>query len=681
MRLCRFIVLIVLAGSFVRAATERTLTKAIEVRSLSFAEAATGIPVELRGVVVFLENASAVFVQDETSTTFFRTHATQLPKIGDEIAIHGRTRMGLYLPGLDYSTFEVLGHRAMPPGIPARYDDLVFSRYHYQRVAVEGVVRAISALGAKGSLVRLAMGSRVLEAQVEAPSEPNRVLVDYKVRITGLAVGVINKRRQLVQPYLRVSGWDEVEVMAPAPPVSEVPAISAEELLAFRVSGHGEQRVRIGGTVTAVLPNEQVFLRQDNIAFAVRLAQPASLAVGDDVAVVGFPEMDRSTAAVVDAEIVRRQAGVPPEPIALASPDRIDDIHDAALVRVTGAVRDSFKTDDGVTLLLDGKGRTVQARIPSVNDPPAIGTIVAVTGIAQVELSRSNSGFSASTGIVTLRGRSADDLGVLRAPPWWTVRRLGLVLAALAGIVALAFLWIAILRRQVDRQTTALRERIESEATLEERQRIARDFHDTLEQELAGVSLRLDALATRQSDEKGRQLVSASRNLVSRIQAETRDLIGDLRDTPESAGDLRAALGAVAERQTGDSGVEIRFASAGVFPRVEPRIVHDLRMVARESVTNAVKHGQATRVEITLEGEPLQLVLRVRDNGRGFDPATAQAEMRGHFGCAGMRERARKIGANITWDSRPSEGTTVVITLALAANGQARGSAGAALPA
>jgi signal transduction histidine kinase len=636
------------------------LTTALEVRSLSPAEAERGREVALRGVVVFVEGPSAVFVQDATSTTFFRTQQLPLPSVGDEIELRGKTRMGLYLPGLDFSSFRVVGQRALPPGIRATYDDLVFGRFHYQRVAVEGIVRAITPLDPHRSLVRLAMGSRLLDARIEQPPQDARALIDTHVRVTGLAAGFINKaRRQLVQPYVRVLGWNEVDVLAAAPPLGAVPQISAEELLTFQVSGRGEHRVRIEGVVTAVFPHEQVFLQQGDLAFGVRLATPTPLSVGDRIVVAGFPEMDRFSASVVDAMVVERASGTAPAAVQIESPDKLDEALDGKLIAVTGVLRDIFKTEEGNTVLLAGKQRTLQTRLPEAVTPPPIGARVQVTGIYQVESAVASSGFITSPALVSLRAREADDLVVLQQPPWWNARRLGGVLAALAAVTLFAALWIAVLRRQVRRQTEALRERIEAEAALEERQRIAREFHDTLEQELAGVSLRLDALATRDLDEKGRGLVAASRNLVSRIQTETRDLISDLRDATERSGDLVAALTALAGRWTVDSGVEVRLSAPRDLAPLRPATVHDLRMIARESITNAVKHARATHVSLELERRENELLLRIVDNGCGFDPAAVAKQKRGHFGCAGIAERARKIGASVTWQSTLQKGTTV----------------------
>lgn len=647
----------------VQSAHAQLLTTALEVRSLSFSEAEQGHPARLRGIVVFIEPA-AVFLQDDTSTTFFRPKRLGALRPGDEIEVQGRTRMGLYLPGLGEADFQVRGHRALPDGIPASYDDLASARYHYQRVAVSGIVRSVRPVEEGLSLLRLAMGSRILDVRVEMPPERGRTLVDSRVRVMGLAAGFINERRQLVQPYVRVIGWDDIAVMEPPPRIDSVPRISAAELLAFRVSGHFEQRLRIEGVVTAAVGPDRLFLREGPTAFAVRLAEPAGCQVGDRVEVIGFAEMDRSSASVVDAQILGRTPGPAPEPVNIGSVDDLRGMHDADLVAITARVRDSFRTEDGVEVLLHGGSRVVQARLPDAMSPPEPGSRLRLIGICRVE-PQSGRGFSSRAGMVSVRARSPADVAVLERPSWWTTRRLAGIVGGLAALTLLAGVWITALRRQVRRQTQALRQRIETEAVLEERQRIAREFHDSLEQELAGVSLRLDALATRELDEKGRTLIATSRHLVSRIQTETRNLISDLRDSSESAGDVTSALAGVATRVAADTGVDVRLEAAPGMPTLSAGTVHDLRMIARESVQNALKHGEATQVTIRVAAENDKLVLRVIDNGTGFNPATAHKPPRGHFGCAGIRERTRKLHGQVEWRSEPDRGTTVEITLPL----------------
>lgn len=648
----------------------RLLTTALEIRSLSPAEADRGIPVRLRGVVVFVEGPSALFLQDDTSTAFFRLERPPLPRVGDEIELTAKTRMGLYLPGVDYAAYRVLGRRSLPPGIPVQYDDLHFSRHHYQRVTVEGIVRSVLPLNANRSVIRLAMGSRVIEVRIEGGPREVHPLIDSRVRITGLAAGLINSpRRQLVQPYVHADSWDELEVVTPAPPASAAPVVSAEELLAFRIDGLGERRVRLEGVVTADFGHEGVFLRQGANAFAVRFTRPTPVAPGETLSIAGFPSMDRFSASVIDAELISRRAGPAPTPTDVPALDELysrpenqqSDHYDGHLVRVIGTLRDTFKGPAGSTLLVQGSQRTVQVRIHNEFEPPPVGSVLRVAAICQVETTLFATGFRGDPGLVSLRPTDAASIEVLRRPSWWTPRRLTGVLAALGGVTLVAGLWIALLRRQ----TESLRRRIALAAANEERQRIAREFHDTLEQELAGVSLRLDGLATRVTDDKARTLVADSRSLVSRIQTETRDLISDLRDPAETAGDLVAALGSVALRFRAEGETDVCVEAPTLIPTLPAATVHDLRMIARESVSNALRHGRAARVLIEVATTSAHLRLRVIDNGLGFDPSADPPGRRGHFGCAGIRERGRKIGADVVWHSALQRGTTVEVTLPL----------------
>ncbi|MBC7366485.1 MAG: hypothetical protein H7343_06665 [Undibacterium sp.] len=103
----------------------------------------------------------------------------------------------------------------------------------------------------------------------------------------------------------------------------------------------------------------------------------------------------------------------------------------------------------------------------------------------------------------------------------------------------------------------------------------------------------------------------------------------------------------------------------GVAPSEAAGTVHGLRMIARESVTNALKHAGATSVKIQLQTERGGLVMRVVDNGRGFDPTARIAGKRGHFGCAGVRGRSRKPGAAVVWRTALGAGTTVEVSLPL----------------
>lgn len=642
------------------------LHTALEVRSLSPETAESGQPVDLRGIVVFSDPPSTIFFQDETAGTFFRLDGRVPPAPGSEVRVIGSTMPGLYLPGIHEATFEILGQPGLPAAIPATLDDLLSGRYHYQRVSVEGIVRKISSNDENTAIVRLDLGSRVIAVQVETVAEGGKDLVDARVRVTGLAAGEVNHRRQLVEPYLRCHDWSDLAVVTPARPVDEIGDISPGEILTFAVGGSMRHRVRLTGSVLAAFGEGEIFLRSEESGIAVQLVETERRPeVGDGIVVVGFPEMDRFSARLADASIVSRRAeGDEPAALPVSVSDLLEGLHDNDLVSVEADLVELYRSERGAVLLLREGEESLLVEAPDVPDELAAGARVRATGIAVVESARRSGEYRAEPDRVVLRQRGPDDLAVLRAPTWWTPGRLAAGLVVFLVATVLAGLWILLLRRQVARQTAALRHRIEHEAVLEERQRLAREFHDTLEQQLAGLVLRLDAAVAKGGDEKLRGFLEGSRSLVSRIQSETRNLVSDLRQDPGEAADLVGTLGELLDAGSAGVGPALSMVSpAGGVPPLPSRTVHHLRMIAQESITNAIKHAAARHVTLVVETPPGGIVLRIRDDGRGFDPAAATSGKSGHFGCMGMRERCRKIGAAIDWQSAAGEGCEVTVTL------------------
>ena len=643
------------------------LKTALAVRSLPPEEARQGLPVELRGTVIFVEGPrGTVFIQDGTAGSFFRSIAEVTLRPGDEVEVKGQTAIGLYLPGIEKAAYRLERHGEVPPGTPASYADLLSGRYHYQRVAVEGIVQSAVPAGEEGrSRLQLAVGQDLLDVRVHAPPEETRSLVDSRVRIEGLAAGTINNRRQLVQPSVWLQDWSGVTVLEPAVPDAQVPLIPGANLLAFKVTGQGGHRVRVAGTVVASFPDGAVYIRDGVTAVGLQLSLPALLNPGDQIEAVGFPQMQRFSAAMTRAAILQQTPGTPPPPTALSFAELLKGAHDNDLVAVTGTVANLFRAEEGHVLVLQGEGgRSIRASLPLTDFAAPVGAEVRVTGVCLVEASR-NAGFKSLPSMVSLRVRNAADLEILRSPSWWTARRMGMAVAALALVVLLAGLWIAALRRQVRRQTAALRRRIEHEAALEERQRIAREFHDTLEQGLAGLCLRLEAIQARGIDEKSSTLLKASRGLVSQIQAETRSLVSDLRDPSEESGDLASALSALVERHPEGCVPQLQVEVKSPLPSLPSRVLHHMRMIAQEAVTNALKHANAQRITLGLEVRESELIMTIADDGSGFDPATARVNKAGHFGCIGIEERCEKLGAKPEWRTAPGQGTTVEVTLPL----------------
>ncbi|MFO1486691.1 MAG: sensor histidine kinase [Verrucomicrobiaceae bacterium] len=678
------------------------LNRAIDIRTLPYERSLEKLPVDLTATIGFIESATTAFVQDDTAGTHlhFKPGRTDL-HVGDQVRIRGTTTAGLYFPGVDVTELVILGHAAPPAAVPAAYDDLATGRFHYQRVVVEGLGRTLTPLDENRSLLRLAMGSRVIEVRVDSPPESAPDIVDARLRITALAAGGINDRRQLVFPYLRVTDWSDVTITQPAKPFTEKPWVSVTNLLRFTGKpDEAAQSVRVHGLVLASFPDGRLYARDQNPAtppstesgmpdidvvqpaICIRLGLQYELNPGDNFVATGFPVMEGFTASLADARLLEVASGPAPEPVRVTLQTLLDGSHDADLVQLDHPVTllDHFRTANGYELRIDAGGTTLRAFMPRdyfvgstanivIGSIPSAhvdsdgnlalekGAMLAVTGICQIE-STTDKGFRSRPALASLLLRGPADLLVLNPAPFWNAKRLIIAIAILGGIILLTLFWITQQRRQI----TRLERKIAHQATLDERQRIAREFHDTLEQELTGLSLRLDAATTRPLEDKARGLLETSRNLVSRIQSEARNLVSDLRDT-EHTTTLPEALQLLASRAPETITIKLDILP---IPPIPPHVTHHLRMIAQEAVTNALKHAQATEITLHLSSTPTILTLRITDNGRGFDPTAETHGKPGHFGCIGIRERARKVGADVKWESTEAKGTSVCLSLPLA---------------
>jgi signal transduction histidine kinase len=253
-----------------------------------------------------------------------------------------------------------------------------------------------------------------------------------------------------------------------------------------------------------------------------------------------------------------------------------------------------------------------------------------------------------------------------------------------ATVAGIAIGWVVLLRRQVARQMGLLETTLQAEATAEERQRIAREFHDSLEQGLAGLSLRLDVAAHEAGDERTRGVLRQQRQLLGGLQTEARGFLWDLRDPVHVEGSLMESIAAQLRLLQPLSAAEIVLDAAGSSTDVAPAVQYQLVRIVREAVTNAIRHARARRIDVGLRleeqpGDPGRVCLTVADDGEGFDIESRSA-VEGHYGLRGMRERARRIGAEFVVESGHGCGTRIVVTVLVRAetaglgNGEPAGS-------
>jgi signal transduction histidine kinase len=207
-------------------------------------------------------------------------------------------------------------------------------------------------------------------------------------------------------------------------------------------------------------------------------------------------------------------------------------------------------------------------------------------------------------------------------------------------------------------QMARLGDQARQAAILEERNRIARDIHDTLAQGFTGVVLNLEAASrTLKKDNLGQALehIEHARNLAQAGLAEARLSVRALRPEALQQADLANALQALLRRAEASGTLHARFAELGDRIPLPGEVESELLRIAQEGVTNVLKHAGAQHVELNLVFDPGALRLSIVDDGVGFDPR----QRHDGFGLLGMRERAERIGARLLVVSTPAGGTRV----------------------
>ncbi len=201
------------------------------------------------------------------------------------------------------------------------------------------------------------------------------------------------------------------------------------------------------------------------------------------------------------------------------------------------------------------------------------------------------------------------------------------------------------------------------QAVLAERNRIARETHDTLAQGFIAVSVQLEVVARllNTSVDGAREHLEQARTLTRECIQEARSSIWNLRSQGAGREDLAAAITTAAERITANSSTKARIQVSGTRHSVGPAIESELIRIAQEAVTNAVRHARAEYVDVTLLFEEKVLRMRIKDDGCGFDGSPEVYRQNGHFGLTGMRERAAQIGGKFEVVSKKGSGTEVKV--------------------
>jgi len=257
-------------------------------------------------------------------------------------------------------------------------------------------------------------------------------------------------------------------------------------------------------------------------------------------------------------------------------------------------------------------------------------------------------------------------------PAWyqtlWFQAAVILLIGAIGAVVAMT-----VQRTRHRREQQALT--VQYQSTLAERSRIAQELHDTLLQGFTGITLQLRGIQRvlgRRPEAGAAALKDVLASADIALQ-DARHMIWDMRAVELEGRDLGDALESAARSAVAGSTVSLVFSVSGNRIPLPLSVETTAFRIGREAVVNAVKHAEPHKVEMKLEYGPRTLLLEVADDGRGIAPGAMEAAASGgHWGIAGMRDRAQRAGGTLEIASEPGQGTRVTLSLPIGGREAAR---------
>ena len=699
-------------------------------------------PVRVRGSVTFTNHRLGIaFVQDSSGGIGYdpRTRAsTKFPIPGDTVEVEGflTRRQGLAMILKNSSDFGAPEVHPVPdektaiPALPFDLDDAAQLRLDGHLTRVSGVVRRISVPPLENAPMLVEISTPSGYAIARLPwREPQSVLdqwLDCPVTLTAVLVCradppllpedasalllVSYRSRWVLQPRALEEAFN-------SPPITALSDIQATPRTNAR------QRIHLQGIVTAARPRAWVCLRTEDGSIEVTTRQLANFVPGQRLAVAGWPQNVEGRLTLQDGICRSIGHSGAPAPIHLEQ-GFFHPRMQRELVSLTGTLhthtmpggipRHTLALPSGVHCHLAWQTFLRPNQMRHLLE----GSRIQITGICHIHSPGSFAAVADDTSpSISIHPRSLTDLTLLEGPSWWTPARLTLTVWLLSALAGLALPGALIFRWQLWRQARRIRE-IESHAAAEEeRLRIAREFHDSLQQQLSSAALHLETLkgAIHAAPDMLPRLIEDTTAMLRHCQVEARHTIWDLRSETTLATGLIASLKNWLENRVQPSiTTRIEFTHEGLEAPLPEAIALQLMRIVQESVHNALTHASARHIRVhlsTVAAAPAQrkrltqrfhltkatsripiqgkrpfafpadstelalqpqrpptmphLHLLIQDDGIGFDPRLLSSPPPGHYGLAGLKERATKIRAHLEISTHPQTGTRISLHLPL----------------
>lgn len=600
------------------------------------------------------------------------------PTVGDIIAVHGIACINpLREPWFKQVTFCKLGHDRPPEPLVMKIASLSPERHHLRLVATQGTVIDVQHDEIDVRFDRLDLkdnGALIPVSVLHSPA--NLSLLDTEIRVCGTYTRNSNGYRKFAGPQIEAFQTNAISILRRSggpfdcPVLEESVYVTPQDLLKL-----GKRRIT--GTVLATWQKDHILVEHSlgriaTVRLAGHLPPPK---VGSRVTVAGYPETDSFRINLTKARY-RTESESPPAdvrtPVLTLSQlfygqgkgrTIISDRH-GCLLQVCGRVilpRTNGDSAERIDLICNDLRVPIDtSNCPHAMDGLSAGCEVEVTGVCILEFD----GWTPYDTLPRITGfaivlRTADDLRIVARPPWWTPLRLGILVAALLLVLVIILIWNLMLKKLANRRGREMLRaqigEIRSSLKTEERTRLAVELHDSLAQTLTGVSMEIataDRYGKANPDEMLRHHEIAVRALTS-CRNELRNSLWDLRNQSLDGINVDEAIRRTLLPHLKGISLSVRFTV--LRNRLSDNFLHEILRIIRELALNGIRHGNATAVRVAggIDGERLNF--SVRDNGTGFDAASAPGVTEGHFGLQGIRERLNRFAGTLSF-SRTHDG-------------------------
>ena len=684
----RFAILVFVAtmawGGQAQTNPEIALTNIAQIRSLSREEAAKAYPVQIQGVVTWQAPDDAIIVDDGNQAIYvslYGTNNSDNGTVGNQprnncepgaiVQIQGVTDPGGYAPIIDCVKLKHVGSGTQSPRHLAMEQLLSGSADAYW-VELSGVVQDVFEENGQVTGIRLFVAGQDCRVSFTRGSGLKvENLLDADVRVRGVVTPVFNNRSQAVGLKLSANGIQDIDILLPPPnnpflapkvPLNGLRLFSPDASTAFH-------RKVTQGIVSFVMPREFFFLQDGTTGVRVESANTA-VQVGERVEVAGFVDMLRKIAILHEASV--RSLGsatllpMPATADTIMHPTSVNNINshgdlNCRLVKIRGKLLQVERggTEGCDVLILETGGQIVKGYLPQANVTNPIlvaswqeNSDVELTAVCELDFKNDRSVYS-TVGIADFKLwlRSPADVDIIKAPPWWTVKRLWTALGVTMLLIFAGGLWSLTLQRLLRQRTHRLEEVMTAHRDVElefisarrERLRLAADLHDGLKQLIAAASFRLEAAQGHLPDspEDASAHLASAHNTIIRTQTELQECMRGLHALEEGPPELADLLRQVVASNDYWPPGAITIESKGTLRELPRDVAGSLLLLFQEAITNALRHGHATHIDVLVNYTANNLELKIVDNGTGFDPATVAGVRSGHFGIDGMKMRIK----------------------------------------